>query len=851
MTDSSSPKRRKVEKNDFSVLLEDWLGVGGAASEPPQALQALLGPKVRRDLHKLQQLFQAAGFRTSIVQSPRLAVSLYKDSCVQVQQQQQLQQQQQDDNKLYAQKDYLLTMLGLHPDQTQREDYYQQHFQPSYCLHRFVARLQVACRKAMKDPHVEEWMASSLKATTCTTTANQTANADHHQAIPKLIQLLLKADPRLRQEQLEHELERVQWHHCTLANALVQQFLRDYHGCVIQNVFFKTSHVPKYERITFYLYDPQIDLVKPSNFMFLPDLSRALQQQQQPNGKNNNSASTTTTKEPGTQAIVQDMMATFWSHLLRHGGYYASATMKKQLSPALHRYFLSGLRQDPNIPLKLNAHFEPCQPISLYLWGKAGAGKSSFVRHVPAAIQAAVEAHADPEMLVRFVKQALNKPYQDLCLELDLRPNNNDLSVMSIIQSRKCTMTQSKPGLVVIDLEEMPQYHDDDDDNTQQHDPHQLQVCQLVAQRFGGRKGEYSSEKKAPRNSEKRGIGNDASLITLFTSNYELMEPAREALQRLPMFQHLTAVEMTAIEGSDRREFALAYFQQSIQDRIQQHQAVSTVLIKALNIPLGEGDTRPLVRHLRMLAYYVSAVILGANGGGLQIANGRICAEHQVSVTQNDKSCQVVVGDKPALDLHVGTLDNLFPVKEQIFDPRTERVRKELQSRQTKLSDSSLSELSTILDFWLGGALAPAVILSQQKDIVDTLIDVIGKTLGTDDDDRGVQCLANIEAGEYKMMKSLYDPRDTPNLRDDILKLGGGRRTVGGVGSNTALVALGIQCPSTDAQLCIREMLEDSPSMTAFSSDKSALYKSGLVFAVYIEGDEITPELRSRASLVL
>jgi hypothetical protein len=53
-----------------------------------------------------------------------------------------------------------------------------------------------------------------------------------------------------------------------------------------------------------------------------------------------------------------------------------------------------------------------------------------------------------------------------------------------------------------------------------------------------------------------------------------------------------------------------------------------------------------------------------------------------------------------------------------------------------------------------------------------------------------------------------------------------------------------------DAQLRIREMLEDSPSMVACSTARSALQKRGLFFAVHVDG-HVTPELRSRASVLL
>jgi len=88
-------------------------------------------------------------------------------------------------------------------------------------------------------------------------------------------------------------------------------------------------------------------------------------------------------------------------------------------------------------------------------------------------------------------------------------------------------------------------------------------------------------------------------------------------------------------------------------------------------------------------------------------------------------------------------------------------------------------------------------------------------------------------------MKSLYDPTDTRNLRDDILKFGKGAQAV-----------VELVCPTFDAQLCIREMIEDTPSQTAFSSEKSALYKTGLLFVVATE-TEVSTEVKSRASLIV
>jgi hypothetical protein len=396
-----------------------------------------------------------------------------------------------------------------------------------------------------------------------------------------------------------------------------------------------------------------------------------------------------------------------------------------------------------------------------------------------------------------------------LKLELDLRPNNNDLSVMSIIQGRRMTMGQSKPGLVVVDMEEMAS-------NRVDADPNQLQTAQLISQRFSGRSGDYK-EGEAPKNSARRGISGDATLITLFTSNYELEEPCKQALQKLEMFRNLRSIEMEAISGDDRRAFALAYIQQCVKDRFDDRDITCKI---DLDIPLYDGDTRPLVRHLRMLSFYLCTL-----AADLMKVGGII----EATIVQKEDHCKVSVGNQN-IELHVGTMENLFPIVPRIFDRRTSIA---VEGLRCVLGDTiDYTELSVIVDFWFSNTLTPTVIVSQDRKKVKSVVAALGAL-------SDVYHIPRVDASEYKMMKSLYDPNHTPNLRDDILRLGRG-----------ALVAVELQCETVDAQLCIREMIEDTPSMTAFSTEKSALYKSGLLFGVYVNG-EITPEVMSRASLIL
>jgi len=319
------------------------------------------------------------------------------------------------------------------------------------------------------------------------------------------------------------------------------------------------------------------------------------------------------------------------------------------------------------------------------------------------------------------------------------------------------------------------------------------------------------------------GISGDATLVTLFTSNYELEQPCADALSRLEMFANLKCMEIKPVSGDDRRDFAHAYIQQCVQDRFANLAPQCTV---QLNIPVGEGDTRPLVRHLRMLAFYLCSLVVDSVTVGSHIV---------AKITKSESGTYTVESGDRSIEVKESSEQNILPLVPRVFDERTGKVVKELHAiyeGNAKGVLARMDEISQILDFYFAKMLAPGVVVSKDAELIKNLVTVIGAQ-------EEVQSIQGVDPKNYKMMKSLYDPSDTPNLRDDILKFGRG-----------ASVAVELQCHSKDAQLCIREIIEDSPSMTAFSTSKSALYKDGLFFGVYIDG-EITPEVRSRASLIL
>ena len=325
----------KNDENQESALLPRAFKICQAllattsACPTPSLPTSLTNITTKNDLEKLRKLFDDHGFRTSVVMSPRPALSIYKDSC----------KVSSCDTPYLAGKESLLTMLGMHPEQNDIERWYAVSVKQVYCLALFCNLLRIKCPQAMETGSVDalltenETICRSLGVSTGKTTVEEVNHLSSlvSERVAALIKAVVAADSRLRSEQLQHEFDRLTYRNSTMSNAVVQLFLHA-HNCSIKDVYFKRSHLEKYERITVYLYDPQIDEIKPPRFTFLPSLHRAL--------------------EDGPAALVQDMIQSFWGHLLRHG-YFATSATKSEFTPDLEKYFLSGIAQDPTIPLLL------------------------------------------------------------------------------------------------------------------------------------------------------------------------------------------------------------------------------------------------------------------------------------------------------------------------------------------------------------------------------------------------------------------------------------------------------------------------------------------------------------------
>jgi hypothetical protein len=427
--------------------------------------------------------------------------------------------------------------------------------------------------------------------------------------------------------------------------------------------------------------------------------------------------------------------------------------------------------------------------------------------------------------------QNLNKTLEDLDCELTLRPNNNDMSVMGIIQGRRMTLAQSKPGLVVVGLEEVPPVQADAEGP---HAIDQLRTLKLLSDRFAGLKGsDTTAEQRARLQQQGRdGISNHATVLCVFTSNYTLSDAARSDLSLLPMFQNLTALTVTAVADHEREAFASGFLAQLLRDTLPRTATGPVDLTVDLKMELGRGDLRCLVRHLRTIGLFVGRALRKAQGGRAHVMVVHDRGQDRVMVSVDGHGHGRL---EPVAALAFGTHENLFPAPSTFLHSTTQRVMAAVASRLASRPPQLLQELGHVVDYFYSGILAPAVVVSSSTELLKALVDALEGA-------GGVASVRGIDAGTYKIVKSLYEGPEVPCLREDLKSL---RRV-----DSEALVVTEVRAPDADAQMRIREILEDTPSMVAFSTYRSALQKRGLFFAVHVPGT-ITPELRSRASIIL
>lgn len=410
--------------------------------------------------------------------------------------------------------------------------------------------------------------------------------------------------------QLTREWQQLLATHSSLSNACLARFC-EATGVHVQDATLVTSPHPSRVRLSVILYDKSVHEAqqRPRSFAWIPALRRLM-------------------REPDVELLSQAMTARLWREL-RWQQYYSSDEIRASLEPCLLRWFRSCLLER-NGGLRLRACLRPQTPICLYLHGAAGSGKSSIVRALLPALSATVRAFLHPELLGAFVKQNLNKPVEHLDLELQRRPNNNDLSVVHVVEMAREPLSATEPRLLLLALEEMPHTAPE---QMPEKTPERARVqtpstaLELLGSSLGGDDGAVSGSAGGTQLAVAKLLAErfrksaaHPDLIVCFTSNYALCDAAAAALKACTLFASLEFVTIQPVGGAQRAALGgamlrtliaegLASAERAAPDRALPSMASNECLGIDVRLDLGDGDVRPLVRLLRAIAAYAITML--------------------------------------------------------------------------------------------------------------------------------------------------------------------------------------------------------------------------------------------------
>ena len=103
-----------VVSSEFKLCQQLLVPTDGHCTIPtiPKSLIEGVG-KTKNDITRLRNVFDSHGFRTSVIASPREALSVYKDSCHVWEE----EEVEEETAALLPGKVFLVSLLGLHPNQ--------------------------------------------------------------------------------------------------------------------------------------------------------------------------------------------------------------------------------------------------------------------------------------------------------------------------------------------------------------------------------------------------------------------------------------------------------------------------------------------------------------------------------------------------------------------------------------------------------------------------------------------------------------------------------------------------------------------------------------------------------------
>jgi len=158
---------------------------------------------------------------------------------------------------------------------------------------------------------------------------------------------------------------------------------------------------------------------------------------------------------------------------------------------------------------------------------------------------------------------------------------------------------------------------------------------------------------------------------------------------------------------------------------LQQTNEDINIINITISMDVGSGDTRPLVRHLRMIAFFITGYLKSSSShlSSLILSNS---SQGLIQITINSSKIITLTHDEVS--------DNLFPTQDTPI----------YNTLANSISLSKTPKFRRIVDFFLSHTLTPAVVVSTSKARLSNLVDIISAF-------DGVNSIRGVNPDNYKV----------------------------------------------------------------------------------------------------
>lgn len=500
------------------------------------------------------------------------------------------------------------------------------------------------------------------------------------------------------------------------------------------------------------------------------------------------------------QLLVNQMLDEFWT-IVGNYRYFPDEILKDEVTRMLAQYFSAGLQGEA----EGFSHGSSHQPLSIYLHGRAGIGKSQFVKVFTSSLRVLLRRYVDPEKRVDVVRVPLNSITPSNFRKILLVQGISDFSIERILEQTVC-----KGGIVILHLEENPEDVD-----------MQIRLFELTHQLLDSIVSRYP---------EHRG-----NIIYVFTSNY-------------PAAPHIEGITRALVHvqppcPSTQREWCLRALQHSMSSFLeQQASSIETRLELNIQPPFGQ-DMR------RLETYHMSISFLAAS----HILRYKVASKLPISVAldpyttpdddpdHEDTTAEwmaISFSDPDIPTLPICTHDRFF-----YFNP--EMQRQPAIKTLMGIEHTFRPTVATLVDMVQNNFLKPAVLVLVGESEARVSYDRTLRAYLQAAISNGSVQTTSIRAETEDDKAVIFGDPQSPSLGGLYRFIDSVTNPVYGLDDHYAYVSAEV---NELGQFMLRELLESDTSRT----HRNRILKDRTVFVLsLLDGTELSPQLQSRAHAII